>query len=483
MGVGFNTDAPRGVRPESNQFSSVSEGALAYVIFVHTQLALGRSLSGHTPRLLCWPAAWLTQQRGACIYFCEAQSILTLSKRGLPHLVPFRTPMKLKVKQKNDEPDRPVELIELNELSFDLQNPRYGAGAKNINTEQEALDHIVRMFGVNDVLSSLSVNGFFDSEPLVGIRMPKDAVTKIIEGNRRLAACLILAGDKRAENQAKLREKYAALHNKNGKPRISPIPVIVYEGKDALRQVLPFIGVRHIKGFLEWDSYAKAAWVDQILKDHDLTLDQIMDMLGDTNGTIPRMLSGYRFVNQLISEGEFKPAQSQRKGRGSNPDYPFSWVYTALDNPPIKEFVGLKERHGVATEKPVPEEKLSDAGLVLTFMFGDKTKGIAAVVEDSREIGDLAKAIRDPATRAKLKEGKKLSIVMEESRPSLDRLQEGFQKVADQLKDLSGLIVPGNLKKESAVTLVDSAKSVVNLSRKAYADLTMIAAGDIDKED
>ena len=62
-------------------------------------------------------------------------------------------------------PERPVELRFLEELEFDLRNPRYGAGAANIHTESEALDHIVRMFGVNDVLSSIAVNGFFDSEP------------------------------------------------------------------------------------------------------------------------------------------------------------------------------------------------------------------------------------------------------------------------------------------------------------------------------
>ena len=49
-------------------------------------------------------------------------------------------------------PDRPVELRFLEELAFDLTNPRSGVGAAKINTEREALDHIVSMFGVNDVL-------------------------------------------------------------------------------------------------------------------------------------------------------------------------------------------------------------------------------------------------------------------------------------------------------------------------------------------
>ncbi|HZQ46626.1 MAG TPA: hypothetical protein VFC07_06425, partial [Verrucomicrobiae bacterium] len=234
-----------------------------------------------------------------------------------------------------------VELCFVEELQFDLRNPRYGSGAAKITNEKEALDHIVDTFGVDDVLSSIAVNGFFDTEPLVGIRLEKEKKIRILEGNRRLAACLILLGDERASGQSKLQIQYSKIHAENGKKKLSPVPVIIYRGKGAMKEVLPYIGVRHIVGFLEWDSYAKAAWVDQVLRDHQLKLQEVMEMLGDKNGTAPRMLAGYRFVNQLIQAGEFRPDQSQRKGRGSNAGYPFSWVYTALDNPPIRQFVGF----------------------------------------------------------------------------------------------------------------------------------------------
>ena len=182
-------------------------------------------------------------------------------------------------------------------------------------------------------LVSIAVNGFFDSEPLVGIRLEKEKRIRILEGNRRLAACLILTGDARAAGQKRLREQYSKMHEENGRKRVNPVPVIVYKGKNAWKEVLPYVGVRHIVGFLEWDSYAKAAWVDQVLRDHRLSLKEVMEMLGDKNDTARRMLAGYRFVNQLIRTGQFRPDQSQRKGRGSNPDYPFSWVDSSGQSP------------------------------------------------------------------------------------------------------------------------------------------------------
>jgi hypothetical protein len=374
--------------------------------------------------------------------------------------------------------DRPITPSSLEDLQFDLRNPRYGIDASKIKTEREALDHIVETFGITDVLSSLAVNGFFDSEPLVGLRVGKSKKVKILEGNRRLAACLILVGDERAAGQQRLTERYSELHVEYGTKQVNPVPVIVYEGKNALHDVLPYIGVRHIVGFLEWDSYAKAAWVDQVLQDNELSLDEIVQMVGDRNRTIPRMLGGYRFVNQLIKAGYFKPEQSQRKGRGSNSDYPFSWIYTALDNPPVKEFVGFKEKDGTPDQEPVPKNKLSDSGWLLTFMFGDKTRGIPAVVEDSRELGDLARAVAEPALLNRLKEGKRLRLVIEEARPSIERLQEGLIRVTDQLKDMSGLIVPGSLEADAALILIDPAKAVVNLSKKILADLRKIATND-----
>jgi uncharacterized protein (DUF2132 family) len=58
----------------------------------------------------------------------------------------------------------------LEELHFDLGNPRYGTRAGTFTDESQVVDHIVEMFGIDDLLSSISVNGFFDSEPLVGVK-------------------------------------------------------------------------------------------------------------------------------------------------------------------------------------------------------------------------------------------------------------------------------------------------------------------------
>ena len=64
--------------------------------------------------------------------------------------------------------DKAIEKISLTDIDLDFHNPRFGNGEFTEQTSQpEILNFIVKNFGVDDVLSSLSVNGFFAAEPIV----------------------------------------------------------------------------------------------------------------------------------------------------------------------------------------------------------------------------------------------------------------------------------------------------------------------------
>lgn len=371
-----------------------------------------------------------------------------------------------------------TENIAVADLLFDLRNPRYGAKAGALSDQKAALNHIVATFGVQDVLSSLAVNGFFDTEPLVGLREKAGEKVKVLEGNRRLAAALILAGDERAADQKNLTDRFATLRESKGAKPISTIPVIVYEGKEGLKQVLPYLGIRHIAGALPWDSYAKAAWAEQTAKSSGLSVADISQMIGDDSDTVARLVEGLRFVNQLENAGQFLPEQSQRRGRGSNKEYPFSWVYTALGYAPIRRFAGLKPTRLPLAEEPITSSKIDDAGALMIMMFGNKIEGIAASMSDSREFGDLAKAIDRPDLCERLRQGQRLSAVIEEGRAAGDRISEGLITATDSLKKISGLIVEGALESDTALKLHKLCKEqTLPTARKVSSDLLAIAAG------
>ena len=131
--------------------------------------------------------------------------------------------------------DREVELHAIEDLLLDRDNPRFG-GLGASAEQSDVVEFITKQFGVEDVLASLATNGFFQSEPLVAKRTPDGLV--VVEGNRRLAACLILANDERARKLKHLRPDFG---NLQWTPK-SQVPVLVFE-KGEQDALLPYLGM------------------------------------------------------------------------------------------------------------------------------------------------------------------------------------------------------------------------------------------------
>jgi hypothetical protein len=353
------------------------------------------------------------------------------------------------------------------DLHLDGSNPRLGAQAGRFKNETDILDAVVNVYGVDDVLSSIAVNGYFEAEPLVGVRMNQPGQIRIAEGNRRLAACLILAGDERARNHEKRSRDYQKLQKQHRQPPVTHVPVQVHDGPKGL---LAYLGVRHIAAAQPWDSYAKAAWIAKVIEESNLTLNDVSQMIGDQHGTVGRTLEGFYFVNQLIGAAQFTPSDSLRPGRGSNPEYPFSWVYTALGYGPIRHWLGLGDLSSGKDKTPIPQkkEKLDDAGELLTFLFGSKNKSRRAAITDSRQIASLARAVADPESRRLLKRGKTIEEVTKLLKPAKERVADGLFDAQQALQNVMTPLSQGEVKTTEVNDLFEPARKVRNLATEVH---------------
>lgn len=361
--------------------------------------------------------------------------------------------------------NRPAKLLKLSELDLDIRNPRFGGMASGTASQTDILAHIVENFSVNDVLSSLAVNGYFRAEPLVGRRIPDTKRYVVVEGNRRLAACLILTDDIRAKNFKSLGERPRAVWIDHGCPVIDPVPVICFEEEDSSKELLSYLGVRHISASSPWDSYAKAAWVSEVVTASRLSVSEVAQMVGDKHKTVSRLLEGYYFVRQAEENGQFRPTDSVRSGRGSVTAYPFSWVYTVLGYQAARGFLGLAD--GEPRPNPIKEEMLPRAGLLFRVMFGDRSKGMSSAVSDSRELGDLAAVLASPEKVALLESGRSIAEITRITRPIDDRLRIGLSDVRMiQQELLAGL-------SEQAVPVDVAANhiSAANVNRRSAANI------------
>jgi hypothetical protein len=378
---------------------------------------------------------------------------------------------KMSIDQKRDR-------LNLDKLLLDKDNPRFGNLEKS-SSQADILDHIVEKFGVDDVLSSLAVNGYFDAEPLVCKKPEESDMFTVVEGNRRLAACLILTGAERASRQVKRKQQFQKIWKEHGQKPIEPVPVIVFDDDDQDKSILSYLGVRHIASAQPWDSYAKAAWVAKVVEQSRLPLEDVALMIGDQHKTISHLLEGYYFIEQLTQTGNFRPEDSVRKGRGSVTEYPFSWVYTMLGYSTTRRFLELSET--TPKENPINEKNLSKAALVTRSMFGDKSKGRSSAISDSRELGELASALANPEKVSMLEQGKSIEEINRISRPIEERLRQGLAQVREIQNDLiAGMTESAQISLEVAEPLVDLATKNKRTAQEIEKKLRAVVTPDED---
>ena len=374
-----------------------------------------------------------------------------------------------------------VNRLRLKDLFLDDRNPRFGLQDRGASQEQ-ILDLIVEKFGVNDVLSSLAVNGYFDAEPLVCRRIPDSRKAVVVEGNRRLAACLIITGDKRASNQARRSADFSKLWNDHDRRPIDPVPAITFAAgeKAQEKEILSYLGVRHIASAKPWDSYAKAAWVARVVEDNALDVRAVSKMIGDRHRTVNSMLEGYYLVQQLTEKGHFNQQDSVRRGRGSVTDYPFSWVYTVLGYKAVRDYLDLNE--GDARPDPVDEGNLDKGALLLRSMFGNRSRSRNAAIDDSRQLGDFAAIFANRDKVRLLKNGKTLTEIEELTQPIEERLSGALGDVLDTLRDLVARLSEQDVRQEIAVDLISDIKRIRKLAADLDQRLQRIAFGGDDDE-
>ena len=345
-----------------------------------------------------------------------------------------------------------VQYINIEDLELDVENPRFGEDSSSSDTQVDVLNNIVKNYGVTDVISSIAVNGYFSAEPMV-VRKNNNKKFTVMEGNRRLAACLILKNDDRARDQVNLHQQYIDKYNSHGCPKIDPVPAIVFEDDDGVdkKSLISYLGVRHIVSTKDWDSYAKAAWISRTIKEGDMSVSDISTMIGDRNSTIKRLLSGYNFIKQMESAGKYNKDDSVKKGRGSNTSYPSSWVYTLLSYKSIQDFVGLSDNP--TDPNPIDEKKLDNAKLLMTAMFGNKNKGQNSQVKDSRNLGVLAEIVASPEKVILLKQGKDVEDINDLTQPIGDRLTSLMLEIRSKLDECLTRVGREDLPMQDAIQL------------------------------
>ena len=350
-----------------------------------------------------------------------------------------------------------IQNIPINNLLLDAENPRFGGNAGKSATQKFLLDSIVEKHGITDLLTSMSANGYFSAEPVVAIPHHNHGQRKytVVEGNRRLAAALILTENDRASSYKDLAERYVTSENKDRVESLIKLPVSVFGGRNV--ELIAYLGAKHIRGSKPWDSYAKAHWLFELLSVScsELTIGEAARLVGDQNpNTVKRILEAYVLMQQLKNEKNYKSEHSTIGGRGSNPDYPFSWVYTAIGYENIRNWIdidGLESTTKITADTKVlkSDKSLSNSEKLVGFLFGSSAlPSRRPAVKESREIRYLNNVVTDDLSVRELENGVDAEKVWENLKPVEERLGDLFYKIKTDLETINNLIAGDELKRE-----------------------------------
>jgi hypothetical protein len=326
--------------------------------------------------------------------------------------------------------------VEVSRLLLDPENPRLASG-RGGDTPEDLLKVLWTEMSVDEVALSIAANGFFPEENLFVIpESPKEKNEEkkkyiVVEGNRRLAAVLLL----RDEN---LRERIRAtdLPKINIKERaaLDKLPVAMYNSREELWE---YFGFRHINGPKPWDSFSKAKYIADVKDLFKVPLDEIARKIGDRHSTVQKLYRGYVVLLQAESQAGF-----DREDRIRNKFY-FSHLYTATDQNGYQKFLGITPENSLKPN-PVPKSKLQDLHELMVWIYGSKVENKQPVVRTQHpDLTNLRAVISDRRALSALRAGYSLDRSYEIARGDKQRFQESLTRAKEDLMEANGTVTLG----------------------------------------
>jgi len=289
-----------------------------------------------------------------------------------------------------------VRFIATAALAFDPDNPRFYR-LNDATSVDAVIEEMLDDENVQDLMLSIGQKGYFEGEPLLVIEQGKDNFI-VVEGNRRLAAVKLLNGeiqppDRRTASIREIRDGIVI-------PAPSELPCLVYRQR---RDVLRYLGYRHITGIKEWDSLSKAKYLAELRDEFyaDVALNEQLKGLANDIG------SRSDYVGQLLTAlGLYVNAENNRffglpiQAK----DVEFSYITTALSYNKIHTWLGLESRIDIE----MPRLDLDNLKKAFGWMFSKDQLG-NTILGESRNLYQLAAVVSSPSAIAVLEETARLS--------------------------------------------------------------------------
>lgn len=274
-------------------------------------------------------------------------------------------------------PNQEVVMIDTQDIDFDPENPRFYR-LNDAHSEDAVIEEMLDDEGAQDLMLSIGQKGYFPGEPLLVIQEASGRYT-VIEGNRRLAAVKLLNGQ--VLPPIRRRASITAIQAETIVAPPTQLPCLIYTAR---REVLRYLGYRHITGIKEWDSLSKAKYLDQLRNEFYSELQEVDQLkslakdIGSRSDYVGKLLTALSLYIRAEEHNFFDlPLEAK--------DIEFSYITTALGYRHIQNWLGLESPTDISMNNLV-ENNLKHA---FAWMFVKDQQG-KTILGESRKLDEMA---------------------------------------------------------------------------------------------
>ena len=353
--------------------------------------------------------------------------------------------------------------VSVEQLRLDPKNPRLIGQARSASDEA-IVARLYRAAELDELLQSITANGYMDIEPLVVMRDPDpgDGAWTVLEGNRRLAALRLLREPRLVSRIASSERLSITIPPIDESLRATLDLVTVYPVASRER-ARAFIGFKHINGPAKWDAYAKARFAADWYKagqSEGVDLADIARSIGDRHNTIKRMVSAIYVLEQAERERLFEI--EDRYTRRFN----FSHLYTALSRSQYMDYLGLGPAWARHEPEPnqVPKEKLDELRQVLVWIFGSKRDDTPPVVQTQNpDIKRLGEVLAHAEGRLVLVTTRDLNAAHASTEPVDKQFTATLIRARDNMRDAAGSLRAYDGRDQSLLDIAEDVKETAEV--------------------
>jgi len=341
------------------------------------------------------------------------------------------------------------EEIAFNDLKLDPFNPRLPK-SKQGKDEKVIIEFMLLESATLELMMAIGQNGFFAGEQLLVVE-DKDEAGKyiVVEGNRRLTAVKLLSKPEIATVKKDAIKQI--VEESDEKP--PTIPCLVFEDK---KEILKYLGFRHITGIKSWRLLEKARYLTDLKNSEfkSLTLQEacrsIAKSIGSSSDYIRRLLIGFDLYKLVEDEG-FYTINGLDDTR-----FHLNYFTGSLAKEKIRNFIGIN------TTSETPLESLNKENLKeIVHWWFDKTEGNSRVLGDSNGLKILNAIIGDEQALSAFRKGvtietayeltddydllfkkeiQKSLVALEKADSYSNKVKQFYPSLYDDLKNINDLI-------------------------------------------